>query len=220
MRAETESAGATTAGDGSPVELRAIMSAPAQHQPGHDVLERAFYTPIHMMHLVALVMMVVGIAAGYTPAQEPDPPAVAHAKRIFDALEHDKAEDVAKEFNAQMSAALTAPQLRQTWSAFHQQVGAFRAYLDWKVATPKAQPGIKAVVLGCQFEKSAINVVIAFDAEDKIAGLHFTPRPAAAGSEAAEKPTSTKFTEDSVIVGSGEWALPGTLSMPVGRIIG
>ena len=94
-------------------------------------------------------------------------------------------------------------------------MGAFTSFIDQRVTTPAA--GITAVILGCQFEKTALNVILAFDAENKIAGLRFTPR-AAAGPERADPPTSSRFKEESVTVGAGEWALPGTLSMPVGPI--
>jgi dienelactone hydrolase len=141
--------------------------------------------------------------------------AVDHAKRVLDLLGHDKFDEVAGEFNAPVAAAMSASQLRVVWSTLRQQVGAFTSFIDQRVTTPAA--GITAVILGCQFEKTALNVILAFDAENKIAGLRFTPR-AAAGPERADPPTSNRFKEESVTVGAGEWALPGTLSMPVGPI--
>jgi uncharacterized protein len=102
------------------------------------------------------------------------------------------------------------------WSSLRMQFGAFTSMLDER-ATPQAG-GVTAVVLGCQFEKAALNVIIAFDAQDKIAGLRFTPRPAAA-AETPALPTSNRFKEEAVTVGSGEWALPGTLSIPNENIV-
>ena len=159
-------------------------------------------------------MTLVAMSGRQIDAQE-NTAAVDHAKRIFDALQHEQFDEVTKEFNAQMSAALTADGLRGIWTSFHQQVGAFQSFLDQRAS---ARPqGMTAVVLGCQFEKAAVNLILAFDADNKIAGLHFTPRPAVATEPA--RPTSTKFTEEQVTVGTGDWTLPGTLSMPVGRII-
>jgi len=162
---------------------------------------------------ISLVVMLALATTARGQAQEN--PAVDHAKRVVDLLEHEQFDEVAKEFNAKVAAVMTAAQLRDVWSTVHQQVGGFRSFLDQRVATPGA--GITAVALGCQFEKTAMNVVLAFDADNKIAGLHFTPRPTPSDATPA-KPTSTRFTEESVTVGSGEWALPGTLSMPVGRV--
>jgi dienelactone hydrolase len=162
---------------------------------------------------VALVA-ALGVAGSDTShAQENT--AVDHAKRVLDLLGHDKFDEVAGEFNAPVAAAMSASQLRVVWSTLRQQVGAFTSFIDQRVTTPAA--GITAVILGCQFEKTALNVILAFDVENKIAGLRFTPR-AAAGPERADPPTSNRFKEESVTVGAGEWALPGTLSMPVGPI--
>src|SRR5262245_39858161 len=117
-----------------------------------------------------------------------DNPAIDHAKRIVELLKAEKFADVTKEFDAQMTVALPEQQLAQTWATFGQQVGAFQSFLDQQVKT--APSGITAVVLGCQFEKTALNVMVAFDADSKIAGLRFTPRPPADEPPATPPPSS------------------------------
>ena len=78
--------------------------------------------------------------------------------------------------------------------------------------------GNVTVVNDCQFEKATLDVMLTFDAENKIAGMNISPR-ASAAPPAVPTPTSSRFAEESVTVGAGsEWALPGTLSMPVGPI--
>jgi dienelactone hydrolase len=139
--------------------------------------------------------------------------AIDHAQRIFQLLQDEKFDDVAKEFNAQVAAALSASQLRQIWSTLSQQVGPFKSFLDQRATTQPS--GVTAVVLGSQFENAALNVIVAFDAEGKIAGLRFAPRPAP-NQPPAVPPSSSRFKEEPVTVGSGEWALPGTLSIPPG----
>jgi len=156
------------------------------------------------------------IAGQHARAQAQEGPAIDHGKRIFQSLRDEKFDDVAKEFNAQVAAALPVSQLRQLWASLSQQVGPFKSFIDQRSTTPA--PGVTAVVLGCQFEKTALNVIVAFDAEDKIAGLRFTPRPAP-NQPPAVPPSSSRFKEEPVTVGTGEWALPGTLSVPSGRII-
>jgi hypothetical protein len=169
----------------------------------------------HVTHhrFLSRIGLVALLAIGAVQAQEG--PAVEHAKRIVDRLAQDKVDEVASEFNAKVAAAMSASQLREVWSAVRQQTGKFTSFIDHRVTTPA--PGITAVSLGCQFEKTAMNVIVAFDAENRIAGLRFAPRPAPS-EPAPIPPTSNRFTEESVTVGAGEWALPGTLSMPVGRI--
>jgi dipeptidyl aminopeptidase/acylaminoacyl peptidase len=59
--------------------------------------------------------------------------------------------------------------------------------------------------------------MLSFDPENKIAGMNVTLRAAAAPPTPAA-PTSSRFTEEAITVGAGEWALPGTLSIPFGPI--
>jgi hypothetical protein len=167
--------------------------------------------------LLRWIGVIAAVAlAGTTSPRAQDDPAVDHAKRVFGLLEREKFDDVAKEFNAQVAAAMSAAQLADVWKALHQQFGAFRAFIDQQV---RKQGAVTAVVLGCTFEKSELNATVAFDGDDKIAGLRLTPRPAP-HREPPAPPASSRFSEQSVTVGTGEWTLPGTLSMPAGKISG
>jgi hypothetical protein len=134
---------------------------------------------------------------------------VSHARRVLDLLRQEKFADVAKEFNAQMAAALPAQTLAQVWAAMRTQVGEFKSESSQQSANAG---GVNVVTLGVQFERAAANMVVAFDAENKIAGLQFVPRPAEA--PAASLPAG--LTEEAFTVGSGQFALPGTLTLPPG----
>ena len=158
-------------------------------------------------------LAILGIQAGHAQ----DDPAVERAKRVLASLREEKFDEVAKEFNAQMTAALPAAQLKDVWATVRGQLGSFGSFIDQQVTMPAT--GVTVVALGCQFEKAAANVVVAFDAQDKIAGLSIRPRPAPQ-QEAAAPPPSSRFTEEQVTVRSGQWSLPGTLSMPQGSIAG
>jgi len=172
---------------------------------------------VQRRRLFSVVFVAVVMLFGRQPGHAQNDQAVEHAKKIFASLRDEKFDEVAKEFNGQMTAALSAAQLKDVWATVRGQVGNFGTFIDQQVTTPAA--GITLVTLGCQFEKAAANVVLAFDAQDKIAGLSVRPRPAAP-QEAAAPPSSSTFTEEAVTVGSGQWALPGTLSMPQGPIAG
>jgi len=102
-------------------------------------------------------------------------PPIDHAKRVFELLRQDKFDEVATEFNAQMAAAITAAQLKEGWVSLQQQVGAFQSFIEERAAT--AGPGIHGVLLGCQFEKAAVNFSVTFDADNKIGGMRLSPRP-------------------------------------------
>jgi dienelactone hydrolase len=162
---------------------------------------------------LALVAILGGGPVNMAHAQES--PALDHAKRVLDLLGAGKFEEVAAEFNAKMASAMPASQLRDVWTAVSRQAGARTSIISQRVVTQAT--GNVTVVTGCQFEKAALNVMLSFDADDRIAGMNITPRtpPASAGGAALP---SSRFTEESVTVGAGEWVLPGTLSMPVGPV--
>jgi len=157
-----------------------------------------------------------GLPAALGWGQSADAAAVAHAKEIFDLLSQDQFDEVATEFNSQVAAALNATQLRTVWTTVRQQTGAFQSFVDQQVAASPS--GSTAIVLGCRFENAIADFLVTLDSDGKIAGLRVMPRFAPAAP--AAPPASSQFTEEAVTVGDGEWALPGTLSLPAGPIAG
>ena len=153
-----------------------------------------------LVHGTALIA-TLAFGSRFAVAQVPENPAVDHARRVVQLLREEKFDDVAREFNAQVAAAMSAERLRQVWSTFTQQAGPFTSFIDQRVTTPAA--GITAVVLGCRFEKTAVNVILAFDAAQKIAGLRFVPRPPP-DEPPTPPPTSSHFQDEPVTVGTGE----------------
>jgi hypothetical protein len=130
---------------------------------------------IRSVSLIAIVAVAVCALGAVHPHAQQAPP-VDRAKQVLQLLVEGKVEDVASQFNAQMAAALTPAQMRGVWATVTEQAGKFTSYIDDQVLTPAE--GMTAVVLGCQFDKAAVNFVVAFDAENKIAGLRVNPRPA------------------------------------------
>jgi hypothetical protein len=108
-----------------------------------------------------------------------------------------------------MAAALPPEVLGQVWSTLSAQVGAFKSELSQQAASVRTGT---AVTLGLQFERAALNMVVSFDADNKVSGLQFVPRPA----EDAAAALPTGLLEESVTVGAGDFPLPGTLTLPAG----
>ena len=77
--------------------------------------------------------------------------------------------------------------------------------------------GNKIVIVACQFERGVINAQVVFNGQGQISGLNFAPaQPADVPYNAPAYVNQSAFRETDVTVGSGEWALPGTLSIPNG----
>jgi uncharacterized protein len=169
----------------------------------------------HRLACSLAIVAALGAAGGSAGrAQEESP--VDHARRVIDLLEAGRFEDVAAEFNTKMAAAMPVSRLREVWTAVSRQLGARTSMVAQRVV--KQATGNITVVTACQFDKAALNVMLSFDAENKIAGMNITPRTPPA-DESETPPASSTFKEEPVTIGS-EWALPGMLSMPVGPIAG
>jgi dienelactone hydrolase len=121
-------------------------------------------------------------------------------------------------FDTTMKSAMPEATLKETWQQLLAQVGAFQQQIGTYTTE---QLGYKTVFVTCRFEKADIDVQVVFNSQDQISGLFFKP--------AAGTPTATPlaynppayvnagaFHEVDVTVGSGQWALPGTLTLPNG----
>src|ERR1700733_13558335 len=100
-----------------------------------------------LSHRLALTVALA--MAGVNAARAQETAAIGHAARVLDLLGAGKFDEVAAEFNAKMTAAMPASQLRNVWTAVRQQVGALTSIIDQRVVT---QPtGNLTVVTACQF---------------------------------------------------------------------
>ncbi len=120
-------------------------------------------------------------------------------------------------FNAEMKAAATEATLKDIWEKLLAQGGAFN---QRNGSTNSVLQGYQTVIVACQFEKIELDARITFDNAGKIAGLNFAAHQAAGATPFPYNPPAyaktDSFTESNVTVGSGEWALPGTLTVPNG----
>jgi uncharacterized protein len=119
---------------------------------------------------LALLLLFSGVQFG----QSQDAAAIDHARKIRQSLIQGEFEDVTREFTSQMAAALTAERLGQVWAGLKQQAGEYQSEIS---AQTSRQQGFTAVTIGCQFGRVALDMIVAFDADNKIAGLRFVPRP-------------------------------------------
>jgi hypothetical protein len=149
------------------------------------------------------------------PAAPPVAPAlVARATAAVDALAAGAFGAVASQFSTQMKAALPEEKLRGAWDSVQTTAGAFVRRTG---VTTQARGEISAVLVACDFERAKVEVIIVFDAAGAIGGLQMRPAPAAAPPYTApEYAVASSYTERDVTVGAGEWALPGTLTLPNG----
>ena len=77
-----------------------------------------------------------------------------------------------KWFDDTMSSALPEPSLKQTWESVISQTGRFKKQVKSKIENIQ---GYKRVSVTCEFEKANLDIQVAFDNQNKVAGLFMVP---------------------------------------------
>lgn len=121
-------------------------------------------------------------------------------------------------FDNAMTAALPQDKLKQAWDGVKTQFGAYQSTTNKQFLARKDKYDV--VLLTVQFEKGALGFRVSVDTTSgKIGGLQFVP-----ANDAQSIPYTlpayvdqSKFEEKNVTVGTGEWQLPGTLTLPKGN---
>lgn len=117
-------------------------------------------------------------------------------------------------FDSTMKSALPEEKLREVWQTLQQQAGPFKNRLRTRVENAG---DYDLVFVTCEFAQANLDAKVVFDANKRISGLFFVPSQLEANSFAPPPYARTSaFQEKDSTVGSGEWSLPGTLTLPVG----
>jgi dienelactone hydrolase len=160
--------------------------------------------------VLSLALFVTNQAA--PPAQQD---AAVKAAAVIAALAAGNFAAVEAQFNGRMRSTWPAGQLASRWTMIVAGVGAHKECASG--SRVERRPGGDAVTTTCRFERATLDVVVGIDSTGKITGLNF--RPASADATPYIAPAyadPAAYTEEDLTIGSSEWALPGTLTMPVG----
>jgi dienelactone hydrolase len=139
----------------------------------------------------------------------------ARAAALVDALAAGDMEAATTYFDQTVAEALPPDKLTEVWDQVTAQVGAFQARLGARTET---QEGHAVVYMVTAFERAPLDIKVVFDAQGQIAGLFFEPSQGLPEKEGYAPPDYADLDaieEHEVTVGSGQWALPGTLTMPL-----
>ena len=142
---------------------------------------------------------------------------VAIARKALDLLLAGEHHHLHEMFDEGMSQALSEEVLRAKVAPVLAQVGKVES-----IGEPQVQHTQQAtvVVFPVRFASGNLNVIVSVDKSGRIAGLFLTPGQSAAGKGVESTPGYVKpeaFRDREVTIGSGEWKLGGTLSIPVGH---
>ncbi len=159
------------------------------------------------------VMLAAAIASAQPIASAPLADRAATVTLVADGLRTGEFGAAFARFDATMRAALPEPKLGELRTALEAQVGTLRSCDAPRSAREAAHVVMRAA---CRFERASLDLVVAFDGDDRIAGLRVVPpetTPAPAPTTAAPE----GLVQREVTIGEGGWALPGTLTLPKGE---
>jgi pimeloyl-ACP methyl ester carboxylesterase len=159
------------------------------------------------MHTALLVLLTTLPAAQPTTPEE-------RAQTLVAALSDGRFADAAQDFDDAFRKTLPGTRLEEIWKQLTAQVGPFQKQVGARVE--KDDEHVTAYVR-CQFGKAAVDVKVVFDRHNRITGLDILP--AAPTKDQYPAPPYAKpdtFREVAVKVGTGEWVLPGTVTVPRG----
>jgi dienelactone hydrolase len=147
------------------------------------------------------------------PAQAEDA-LTAKARALLTAMEKGDFELATRDFDATMLKVFGPEKIEAMWKTqLPAQLGAFKKQA---AARREELQGYDIVLVTCEFEKATLDARVVFDKEGKIAGLGFVPTAPPVDYEPPAYADPATFEEVDVTVGTGEWALPGTLTRPKG----
>src|SRR6185312_15185954 len=115
-----------------------------------------------------------------------------------------------------MKEAAPAAKLGEIWAGIQTQLGAYKRRLGTRA---EKQGQYDMIFVTTAFENKTVDLKVVIDDGGRVVGFFIVPvQPAVPPADAAPPPYAKpdSYRESEVTVGSGEWALPGTLTLPVG----
>ncbi|MBW4697524.1 MAG: alpha/beta fold hydrolase [Aphanocapsa lilacina HA4352-LM1] len=144
------------------------------------------------------------LAAPLAAQTEPAAPVVL-ASRLIEQLVQGDFTGAVERFNDRLKVALPPDKLAAAWKLITEQAGPFKKLL--KMRTEKDRQ-YDVVIITCAFEKANLDAKVAYDAQQKVASLLFSP---AVSSDLPSYIRPASYREEDVQLPGG---LPGTLAVP------
>ncbi len=167
-----------------------------------------------MLKMITVLFILAAFGNVFAQSQTDD---AARAKAFIDALAKKDFAAAYEFFADEVKSQLPVEALPQIWAQITAEYGEFRSIRELKKS-----PDGKFLNAALEFEKKSENFKFAFNDKGKILGFTLAPPEKAVGEtvkyETPKYADTATFTESEITVGAGEWALPGTLTMPKGKI--
>lgn len=164
--------------------------------------------------LLLMLFLLTGCAKGQgaSPAEELE----ARGRQFVELLVNGNYPEAYKQFDSTMKSAMPEAKLREVWTNLLAQLGPFERIIGTRL---ERVPPYFAVHVTTLFERATVDIRVVYNQDNEVSGLWFVPADQAQTSTPYQPPAYVRpdsFTECEVTVGTGEWQLPGTLTVPKG----
>lgn len=179
-------------------------------------------TPIFLT-LSCLVALILASALPTTsgqaqaPSPTPNPAIVSTAEQLVTLLSQAQYAQAVQLFDPELAPSLPASELEKAWKSLAPQLGAFQDISE-STLTRSAEADI--VYVTTAFEKGSLDLKVVFNPAGRVIGFFFTPAGTGKVALAVYQPPAyslpSAFRELDVMLQTGEYRLPGLLTLPVG----
>jgi dienelactone hydrolase len=111
-------------------------------------------------------------------------------------------------------AVMPPDDFKALWNNVTEQMGAYRRQVSIKTRRDGSRD---IAIVTCEFEKGQVDALFVLGGDNKIISLQMMPTPPEAAGQPTVPPYADvrSFEEKEVTIGTGKWAVPGTLSLPL-----
>ena len=138
----------------------------------------------------------------------------ATAKRFVETLVKGDFKKARESFDKNLKSKYSVSKLGEAWSSFVMESGPFKKVVT---ASIEQRDPYDAVFVTCEFEKATLDLQITFDNTGQICGFHADPSNSPVEYSPPTYSNNESFMDKEVIIGTGQWSLPGMLSIPFGK---
>ena len=135
-----------------------------------------------------------------------------HAQQFIELMVNENFVAASKDFDSKMNEGFPISTFEETWNNLIEQVGNYQSQENIEIDSTNKD--YDTVIVTAKFDKAILDINVVYNKNREIAGLFFMPH---IDQDNEDKQISSAYKETEVTIGSDEWALPGTLTLPTGN---
>lgn len=180
-----------------------------RHEEIERVWLRAFVSILQTRSRLIVIAMLFSVGVDADAQGFTDP--IDAAETFLDRMVYGEFDEARGQFDPPMESAMPGDALEQTWEVFTARTGSFEEVVQVR---REIAGMFHIAIFTCKFERSFQDIKVVVNNAMEVSGLYFLPPPD--NDTPPPYGDSAQFDESEIEIGTGDWVLPGTLSMPKG----